>query len=54
MIGHRPTSDFHKKNFFIIKYLLTLYESDPDIRRVFWAWVRNVDVQEALPEETVA
>jgi His-Xaa-Ser system radical SAM maturase HxsB len=54
MIGHRPTSDFHKKNFFIIKYLLTLYESDPDIRKVFWSWVRHIDVQEALPAEAVA
>lgn len=44
MVGHRPTSEFHKKNFFIIKYLLTLYDSDPAIRRVFWAWVRNVHV----------
>jgi His-Xaa-Ser system radical SAM maturase HxsB len=54
MIGHRPTSDFHKKNFFIIKYLLTLYESDPAIRRVFWAWLHNLRVDEVLPTEVAA
>jgi uncharacterized protein len=37
MIGHRPTSEFHKKNFFIIKYLLSLYHSDEMIRKIFWA-----------------
>jgi His-Xaa-Ser system radical SAM maturase HxsB len=44
MVGHRPTSDFHKKNFFIISYLISLLESDPDVRRIFWAWVRNIPV----------
>jgi uncharacterized protein len=51
MVGHRPTSDFHKKNLFIIKYLLELYYSDPAVRRIFWAWVRNIHVAEFLEEE---
>lgn len=48
MIGHRPSSDFHKKNFFIIKHLLQLCESDPIAKRIFWAWVRNIPAQELL------
>ena len=50
LIGHRPTSEFHKKNFFIIKYLLSLYHSDESIRKIFWAWVHNVHVSEFLKE----
>jgi His-Xaa-Ser system radical SAM maturase HxsB len=50
MIGHQPTSEFHKKNFFIIKYLLSLYYSDETIRRIFWAWVHNVHVSKFLGE----
>ncbi len=48
MVGHRPTSEFHRKNFFIIKYLLELYHSDPTARKIFWAWVHNVHVSELL------
>jgi His-Xaa-Ser system radical SAM maturase HxsB len=50
MVGHRPTSEFHKKNFFLIKHLLTLYHSDPVVRRIFWAWVHNVHVGELVGE----
>ena len=50
LVGHRPTSDFHKKNLFIIKYLLELYQSDPVVRRIFWAWVHYVHVSEVLGE----
>jgi len=46
MVGHMPTSDFHQKNFFIIKYLLTLFESDEAIRKLFWAWVRNIPLDQ--------
>ena len=46
MVGHIPTSDFHKKNFFIIKYLLTLYEADSEIRKLFWAWVHNTPLNQ--------
>lgn len=41
IVGHRPTSDFHKKNFSIIKHLLTLYHSDRTIQEIFWSWVQN-------------
>jgi len=50
LVGHRPTSDFHKKNFTLIKHLLTLYHSDPIVRRIFWAWVHNIPVDEFLRE----
>jgi His-Xaa-Ser system radical SAM maturase HxsB len=49
-VGHPPTSDFHKKNFAIIKHLLTLYHSDPAIQKIFWAWVHNVHVSEFSAE----
>ena len=54
MVGHIPTSDFHKKNFFIIKYLLTLYESDPAIRKVFWTWVHNTPLNQFQNYEVTA
>jgi His-Xaa-Ser system radical SAM maturase HxsB len=50
MIGHQPTSEFHKKHFFIIKHLLSLYHSDETVRKIFWAWVHNVHVSEFLRE----
>ena len=52
MVGHRPTNEFHQKNLFIIKHLLTLYHSDPVIRRIFWAWVHNIHVGELLDSES--
>ena len=52
MVGHRPTNEFHKKNLFIIKHLLTLYHSDSVIRRIFWAWVHNIHVSELLGSES--
>ena len=51
MVGHRPTSDFHKKNFAIIKLLLNLYKSDATVQKIFWAWVRNVHVKQLLGSE---
>lgn len=39
LIGHRPTSDFHRKHDFLFRHLLHLYESDPETRRVFSSWV---------------
>jgi radical SAM protein with 4Fe4S-binding SPASM domain len=50
IVGHRPTSEFHKKNFAIISHLLQLYHSDPIIKKVFWAWVHNIPVSEFLGE----
>jgi His-Xaa-Ser system radical SAM maturase HxsB len=42
IFGHRPTSDFCRRNMFIIKHLLELYHGDdPFIRELFWAWVQN-------------
>lgn len=52
VVGHRPTSDFHKKNLFIIKHLLSLYHSDPSARKIFWSWVDNVHVSEFFGEVT--
>jgi His-Xaa-Ser system radical SAM maturase HxsB len=45
LVPHIPTSDFHEKNFFIFKHLLSLYERDPAIRRIFWSWIRNQPMQ---------
>ncbi len=45
-IGHRPTSDFHRKHDFLFRHLLNLYESDPIARRIFAAWVIDVPVTE--------
>jgi len=50
VVPHIPGSDFHEKNFFIFKHLLSLYERDPAIRRIFWSWIRN----EAVQSEEVA
>ncbi|HXJ93206.1 MAG TPA: His-Xaa-Ser system radical SAM maturase HxsB [Terriglobia bacterium] len=41
LVGHRPTSDFHKKNFAIIKHLLELYHSDGATRDIFHSWLQN-------------
>jgi uncharacterized protein len=40
-VGHMPTSDFHRRNFSIIGHLFHLYDSDPDIRDIFWSWIRQ-------------
>jgi len=50
IVGHRPTSEFHKKNFEIIKHLLTLYHSDPAVERIFWSWVQNAPIREFAGE----
>jgi len=42
MFGHRPTSDFCKRNMFVIKHLLQLYHGeDPYIRELFWRWIQQ-------------
>ncbi len=41
VVPHIPSSDFHEKNFFIIKHLLTLYERDAAARDIFWSWLRQ-------------
>lgn len=42
LVGHRPSSDFHHRNFFTIKHLLDRYYSDPSARRIFWSWLNPV------------
>jgi len=42
IFGHRPTSDFCRRNMFILKHLLKLYHgNDPFVRELFWAWIQN-------------
>jgi His-Xaa-Ser system radical SAM maturase HxsB len=41
LVPRIPSSDFHEKNFFIIKHLLSLYERDETARRIFWSWIRH-------------
>lgn len=38
-VPHIPSSDFHEKNVFIFKHLLTLYERDAGTRNILWSWV---------------
>jgi len=47
MMGHRPTSEFCRKNMAIINELLRYIQSeDKDVMRIFWAWVYNRRVTE--------
>lgn len=40
--GHRPTSDFCKKQKQIFEYLLNyFYENDTDVIKIFWSWIQN-------------
>jgi uncharacterized protein len=41
LVPHVPTSEFHEKNHFLIKHLLSLYDSDATARQVFGSWLRN-------------
>ena len=42
MMGHRPTSEFCRKNMAIINELLRYIDSgDGDVMRIFWGWVYN-------------
>lgn len=43
LVPHIPTSDFHEKNFFLFKHLLSLYERSPGARRIFASWIRSGD-----------
>ena len=51
LIGHRPTSLFCRRNMAIIRHLFSLLSSgDPDLYRIFFAWIRECGLQEvALP-----
>jgi His-Xaa-Ser system radical SAM maturase HxsB len=47
VFGHRPTSDFCKRNMEIIKYLLRcIAEQDKETMRMFWAWIQNSRMQD--------
>ena len=41
LVPHIPTSDFHEKNFAIIRHLLSLYERDAAARSTFASWMRE-------------
>lgn len=47
MYGHRPTSDFCRRNMEIIKHLLKMISTaDPALMRIFLAWIQNTSVSE--------
>lgn len=47
IIGHRPTSNFCKKNMGITNELFRyILSSDRDVMRIFWAWIHNRSVNE--------
>ena len=50
VVGHRPTSHFHKRNFEIISHLIRLYYGDdPFLRPLFWSWINNRPVRDLVP-----
>jgi hypothetical protein len=50
IIGHRPTSDFCRRNMGVIKLLLRRYHDGDELdRRVFWSWVNNTPMSELVP-----
>ena len=47
IVGHRPSSDFCKKNTLILEYLFQLIdENDPDVMDVFWSWITRRPLEE--------
>jgi uncharacterized protein len=50
-VGHRPTSDFCRKNMTIIRHLFSLLATeDADLYRIFFAWLRERSVQDIAAE----
>lgn len=50
MVGHRPTSDYCRRNMGITAHLLQLYHGrDPFIRDLFWAWVHHSPIESLVP-----
>jgi uncharacterized protein len=48
IVGHRPTSDFCKKNMAIINELFRYIRlGDRDVMRIFWSWIYDRSVKEA-------
>lgn len=57
IVGHRPTSDFCRKNMGTIKFLFELIrENDEGVMDVFWSWITKRRLEEVrgveLPGET--
>jgi His-Xaa-Ser system radical SAM maturase HxsB len=47
VIGHRPTSDFCRRNMAIIKHLFDLISGrDSETMRIFFAWIQNSGLSE--------
>ncbi len=54
LVGHRPTSDFHKINFSIIRLIFQyLLDGDPEIRRILVAWAVDKGVSQVRPEKVL-
>ena len=50
MIGHRPTSEFCRRNMAIIRHLFSLLATeDPELFRIFFAWIRGESVNISPP-----
>lgn len=52
LVGRQATSDFHRKNFEIIRWLISRYDSDPSVRPIFWSWIQ--ERPQPLPTEARA
>jgi uncharacterized protein len=51
MVGHRPTSAFCRRNMEIIRHLFSLLAADdPEIERIFFAWIRERSVGQLRAE----
>lgn len=51
LVGHRPTSLFCRRNMAIIRHLFSLLATeDPELHRIFFAWIRERSVQEVAAE----
>ncbi len=49
LIGHRPTSDFCKRNMTIIKHLFSIIsKNDVDTMRILFSWIHNCRVKDVM------
>ena len=54
LVGHRPTSAFCKRNMEIIRYLFSLLSTeDPELYRIFFAWIRRKNIGQVRAEAAV-
>jgi His-Xaa-Ser system radical SAM maturase HxsB len=45
--GHRPTSDFCRRNMEVIKHIFEwLSKNDPEIMRIFFSWIQNAGLRQ--------